>query len=136
MKYIEEVLSRSVYFSVIVMASILIDLVKSMYAMLVIFLDRGNSLRDGVQVRANHKFGFRDSTYNGLISISNVRIMMIGKRNNGFQWCNGVPHGIDRTSHKTDCDFTGFRNLEILRLLGFIKPQSSGSVEQYKQVYI
>ncbi|CAF2109661.1 unnamed protein product [Brassica rapa subsp. narinosa] len=89
-----------------------------------------------VYFKANHKVGFRNCTYYGSIDILYVRILMIEKRNNGFQWCNGVPHGIDRISHKIDCNFTGFRNLEILRLLGIIKPQSSGSVEQYKQVYI
>ncbi|WZY72977.1 hypothetical protein YC2023_005217 [Brassica napus] len=102
MLYDERVCVRAMVFHYLSLSRVPLSEERSMYAMLVIFLDRGNSLRDGVQVRANHKFGFRDSTYNGLISISNVRIMMIGKRNNGFQWCNGVPHGIDRTSHKTD----------------------------------
>ncbi|CAN6827408.1 unnamed protein product, partial [Brassica oleracea] len=96
----------------------------------------GSAKKLYVYFRAIHKVGFTNCTYYGSIGILYVRILMIEKRNNGFQWCNGVPHRIDRISHKIDCDFTGFWNLEILRLLGTIKLQSSGSVEQYEQVYI
>lgn len=55
---------------------------------------------------------------------------------NGFLWCDNAPHGVRCGLNGLEYSFYGLQDLGIIRLLGIIKLQSSGSVEQYEQVYI
>ena len=55
---------------------------------------------------------------------------------NGFQWCDNAPHGVGCGLNGLEYSFYGLEDLGIIRLLGIIKLQSSGSKGQNQYIYI